>query len=337
MNHMSLDQVLLATSIGSYSLAAIALFAYFLSREAWLRNFGAPLAILGCVVQFTQLVVRFETTGIWPLLNLYGSLSLFAAMAVAIYVGFAFKYKLWFAGGFVLAVAAIALAYGATWNEGHMPPVPSLQSYWAKIHVPIVVSSYSAFLVSFVVSCIYLLKYYAEKSFEGKSVAGAMATDAGSAMLSSAVLRQPFLAVELESRGVDIDFSEDIRHDTPAIAAAAAAGNPVAQWLAALPSLGQLDVIVYRAVAVGLPLISIGIITGAMWAKESWGAYWQWDPKETAALLTWIIYLAYMHLHTRHAWRGMRTNWVSVIGFVSVIFCYLGVNIFISGLHSYKM
>ena len=73
--------------------------------------------------------------------------------------------------------------------------------------------------------------------------------------------------------------------------------------------------IVYRAVAVGLPLISIGIITGAMWAKESWGAYWQWDPKETAALLTWIIYLAYMHLHTRHAWRGMRTNWVSVIGF----------------------
>ena len=102
MNHMSLDQVLLATAIGSYSLAAIALFAYFLSREAWLRNFGAPLAILGCVVQFTQLVVRFETTGIWPLLNLYGSLSLFAAMAVAIYVGFAFKYKLWFAGGFVL-------------------------------------------------------------------------------------------------------------------------------------------------------------------------------------------------------------------------------------------
>jgi cytochrome c-type biogenesis protein CcsB len=316
MNNMSLDQVLLATSIGSYSLAAIALFAYFLTRESWLRNFGAPLAILGCVVQFTQLVVRFETTGIWPLLNLYGSLSLFAAMSVAIYVGFAFKYKLWFAGGFVLAVAAIALAYGATWNEGHMPAVPSLQSYWAKIHVPIVVSSYSAFLVSFVVSCIYLLKYYAERSFEGRPLA---ATSAGTIELGG------------------IEFSGGLRHDTPAIAAAAAAGNPVAQWLAALPSLGQLDVIVYRAVAVGLPLISIGIITGAMWAKESWGAYWQWDPKETAALLTWIIYLAYMHLHTRHAWRGMRTNWVSVIGFVSVIFCYLGVNIFISGLHSYKM
>jgi cytochrome c-type biogenesis protein CcsB len=327
MNHMSLDQVLLATAIGSYTLAAVALIAYFFSREEWLRNFGAPLAILGCAVQFTQLVVRFETTGIWPLLNLYGSLSLFAAMAVAIYCGFAFKYKLWFAGGFVVAVAAIALAYGATWNEGHMPPVPSLQSYWAKIHVPIVVSSYSAFLVSFVVSCIYLMKYYAERSFEGRTVTAAAATSAGAI---------PVAAMASDAAS-GIDFSAGILQDTPAISAAAARGNAVAQWLAALPSLGQLDTIVYRAVAVGLPLISIGIITGAMWAKESWGAYWQWDPKETAALLTWIIYLAYMHLHTRHAWRGMRTNWVSVIGFVSVIFCYLGVNIFISGLHSYKM
>jgi cytochrome c-type biogenesis protein CcsB len=256
-------------------------------------------------------------------------------MAVAIYVGFAFKYKLWFAGGFVLAVAAIALAYGATWNEGHMPPVPSLQSYWAKIHVPIVVSSYSAFLVAFVVSCIYLMKYYAERKFEGNGIYASVAADATSTAAAGEIAFSPLLSVAADSMG--IDFSKGILYDTPAIEAAAAKGNPVAQWLAALPSLGQLDVIVYRAVAVGLPLISIGIITGAMWAKESWGAYWQWDPKETAALLTWIIYLAYMHLHTRHAWRGMRTNWVSLIGFVSVIFCYLGVNIFISGLHSYKM
>ena len=57
----------------------------------------------------------------------------------------------------------------------------------------------------------------------------------------------------------------------------------------------------YRIIAVGLPLLSLGIITGAMWAKEAWGAYWQWDPKETAALLSWIVYAVYMHLHTRNA------------------------------------
>ena len=320
---MPLDQVLLATAIGAYVLAALALLVYFFSREDWLRNFGAPLAIAGCVAQFAQLIARYEMTGIWPLLNLYGSLSLFSAMAVAIFIGFAFRYRAWYAGGFVLVLAAIFLAYGATWNEGTLPAVPSLQSYWAKIHVPIVVSSYAAFLVAFVFSCIYLLKYYAERGFMQPQVVAPMATDAGPVVPASP------LAVA--------DFTTPVEDSTPALARAAASGNAVAAWLTTLPSLPQLDVIVYRAVAIGLPLISIGIITGAMWAKESWGAYWQWDPKETAALATWIVYLAYMHLHTRHAWRGLRTNWVSVLGFVSVIFCYLGVNIWISGLHSYKV
>ncbi|MDQ6925318.1 MAG: cytochrome c biogenesis protein CcsA, partial [Candidatus Eremiobacteraeota bacterium] len=93
----------------------------------------------------------------------------------------------------------------------------------------------------------------------------------------------------------------------------------------------------YRVIAVGLPLLSLGIITGAMWAKEAWGAYWQWDPKETAALVSWIVYAAYMHLHTRPEWRGTRTALISAFGFATIIFCYLGVNIWISGLHSYKM
>jgi cytochrome c-type biogenesis protein CcsB len=319
---MPLDEVLIAIALSAYTLGALALLVYFFSREPWLRNFGAPLAILGCVAQFAQLIVRFETTHVWPLLNLYGSLSLFAAMSVAIYIGFAFRYDLWFAGGFVLALAAVFLAYGITWYEGTMPPVPSLQSYWAKIHVPIVVSSYAAFLVAFVFSSIYLLKYYAERSFASGVAASRLATDTGATIPGGA-----FASATLST----------VQRDTPALVMAAQAGNPVARWLAALPSLAQLDVIVYRAVAIGLPLISIGIITGAMWAKEAWGAYWQWDPKETAALFSWIIYLAYMHLHTRHAWRGLRTNWVSVIGFLSIIFCYLGVNIWISGLHSYKV
>ena len=315
---MHVDELLMIVALSCYVLGALALLLYFFSREAWLRNLGAPLAIAGCLAQFAQLVVRFELTGIWPLLNLYGSLSLFAAMSVAIFIGFAVRYKLWFAGGFVLALAAIFLAYGVTWNEGTMPAVPSLQSYWAKIHVPIVVSSYAAFLVAFVFSCIYLLKYYGEERLTNLR-SEVRAAAAGNAPVHMNVGTMP------------------VTHGTPSIEAQAAAGNPVAQWLATLPTLAQLDVVVYRAVAIGLPLISLGIITGAAWAKEAWGAYWQWDPKETAALMTWIVYLAYMHLHTRNAWRGLRTNWVSVIGFICVIFTYLGVNIWISGLHSYKM
>ena len=305
MTHgMPVDEILLVIAIASYIIGALALFGFFLSRVPFLRNFGATLAIIGAVAQFAQLVARYEISHIWPLLNLYGSLSLFSAMSVAIFVIFAFRYRLWFAGGFVLALAAMFLTYGVTWNEGVMPPVPSLQSYWAKVHVPIVVTSYAAFLVSFVISALYLVRYYVERR-------------RGAAMMLSA-------SVEADASG-------------GATATLAGPNDGVSGWLASLPTLPQLDVLVYRSVAVGLPLLTLGIITGALWAKEAWGAYWQWDPKETAALFSWIIYAAYMHLHTRNQWRGLRTSWVSVIGFLSIIFCYLGVNIWISGLHSYKV
>ncbi len=323
MNHMPLDEVLMIIALGAYTVSALALLVYFFSKDEWLKHLGIPLAVAGCIAQFAQLVARFELTGVWPLLNLYGSLSFFAAMSVAIFIYFAFRYRLWFAGGFVVAIAAIFLAYGVTWNEGTMPAVPSLQSYWAKIHVPLVVSSYAAFLVAFVLSCIYLVKYYAERSLAASPAPGLATAAAGDAAALNVVAKA--------------SYRSTIRLDTPNITAAAASGNAVAQWLAALPSLAQLDVLVYRVVAVGLPLLTLGIITGAMWAHEAWGAYWQFDPKETAALFSWIIYAIYMHLHTRNAWKGVRTNWVSVIGFISIMFCYFGVNIWISGLHSYKM
>ncbi|MHB8140243.1 MAG: c-type cytochrome biogenesis protein CcsB [Vulcanimicrobiaceae bacterium] len=327
---MTLDAVLMVIALASYAVAALALLAYFFSREDWLRNLGASLAIAGCISQFVQFVARYELTGIWPFLNLYGSISLFTAMSVAIYLYFAFRYKIWFAGGFLLLIAAVFLAYGITWNEGAMPAVPSLQSYWAKIHVPIVVASYAAFLVSFVLSCVYLLKYYSERYFAGPF---AKASVSGTGVAAMSMPGGPVHPTTIDQDEANPKLR--VLGQTPAIAAAAAQGNAVALWLEGLPTLPQLDILVYRAVAIGLPLLTLGIITGAMWAHEAWGAYWQWDPKETAALFSWIVYASYLHLHTRGQWRGLRVNWVSVIGFASIIFCYLGVNIWISGLHSY--
>jgi len=327
---MQLDQILLAVAIAAYVTGALVLIAYFLSRSELMLRIGTPLAIVGCVAQFAELGTRWAISGIWPLTNLYGSLSLFSAMGVLIFLIFAFRYRVWFAGGFVLLIAAIALGYATTWNEGFMPPVPALQSYWIKIHVPLVVSSYASFMLSAVVSVLYLIKYYGERRFaRGSTMNVAAATPAGS------------IPVTVQSTYTALADDEIVigtpRGDTPAIAAAAENGNAVALWLATLPSLAKLDVMIYRVVGVGLPLLTIGIITGAMWAKESWGAYWQWDPKETAALVSWIVYASYMHLHTRNAWRGMRSAWLSVFGFATIMFCYLGVNIWISGLHSYKV
>jgi len=322
-----IDQRLLEIGIGAYVTGALVMFAYFLLRTPVLRSIGMPLAILGCAAQFAELGTRWWMTGVWPLTNLYGSLSLFSAVAVAIFLVFAYRFDFALIGGPVLAVAAIAFGYATTWNEGYMPAVPALQSYWIKIHVPIVITAYASFMVAACVSLLYLFKDAAERRFaaRGGSVRALAATPAGG-------------TIDLSLRTASTAPPPDAhRSDTPAIAGAAAAGDATAIWLAGLPSLARLDVMQYRVIAVGLPLLSLGIITGAMWAKEAWGAYWQWDPKETAALASWIVYAMFMHLHTRPEWRGRTTAWISVVGFVSIVFCFLGVNIWISGLHSYKV
>ena len=306
---MSLDQEIILVAISAYLIGTLALLNYLLSRSELAKRIGIPCAVLGCAAQFYELVYRGTTTHIWPLTNLYGSLTLFAAMSVVIFIGFALRYDLWFMGGFVLALAAGFSAYSLTWDVGYLPAVPALQSYWIKIHVPLVISAYASFLVAFVSSLLYLIKYYGEQALAAETV-------------------QPTPAAT--PRAIIVG-------DAPNLERAAAAGNTLALWLATLPTLPKLDIITYRIVAVGLPLLSLGIITGAWWAKEAWGAYWQWDDKETAALVSWVIYLLYLHLHTRNAWRGLRCAWISVFGFLSIVFCYLGVNILISGLHSYKV
>ncbi len=313
---MSFDQDLILAAISAYIVATLAFFNYLLSRIELSRRIGIPLAMIGCALQFYELVYRGTSSHIWPLTNLYGSLSLFAAMSVLIFLAFSFRLGIWFMGGFVTALASAFLAYALTWNEGYLPAVPALQSYWIKIHVPLVISAYASFLVAFVSSLLYLIKYYGERSLDAKATRAAAAA-----------------GPEL-SRGTPRSI---IVGDSPNLERAAASGNALALWLATLPTLAKLDSITYQIVSLGLPLLTLGIITGAWWAKEAWGAYWQWDPKETAALVSWIVYAMYMHLHTRTAWRGLRCAWLSVLGFATIIFCYLGVNIWISGLHSYKM
>ena len=96
----------------------------------------------------------------------------------------------------------------------------------------------------------------------------------------------------------------------------------------------SLDEIAYRSIAIGFVLLSAGIITGAVWAHYAWGTYWSWDPKETWALITWLIYALYLHLRAI-GWRNKKSAYLAIIGFFAVIFTYLGVNFLLPGLHSY--
>jgi len=97
----------------------------------------------------------------------------------------------------------------------------------------------------------------------------------------------------------------------------------------------QLDDVTYRMIAIGWPLLTAGIITGAVWANSAWGTYWSWDPKETWSLITWFVYAIYLHARYVRGWKGTQMAVISTVGFLAVIFTYLGVNLVLSGLHSY--
>jgi len=102
-----------------------------------------------------------------------------------------------------------------------------------------------------------------------------------------------------------------------------------------LPDKRVLEDVNYKAIAVGFPMLTLGIITGAAWANYAWGSYWSWDPKETWSLITWFIYAAFLHARFTRGWRGKRIALLSIIGFAAVLFTYFGVNYVLAGLHSY--
>lgn len=102
------------------------------------------------------------------------------------------------------------------------------------------------------------------------------------------------------------------------------------------PDPRTLDMVIYRGVAVGFPIFTLGaLIFGAVWAKYAWGDYWSWDPKETWALITWIVYALFLHARVVRGWGGRKTAWIAVIGFLATLFTLFGVNYLLSGLHSY--
>jgi cytochrome c-type biogenesis protein CcsB len=103
-----------------------------------------------------------------------------------------------------------------------------------------------------------------------------------------------------------------------------------------LPPLKVLDDLNYQSLSFGFPLLTLSIITGAIWAEYAWGRYWNWDPKETWSLITWFFYAAMLHQRLTVGWRGRKAALMAIIGFLAVLFTFLGVNLLLPGLHAYS-
>jgi cytochrome c-type biogenesis protein CcsB len=346
----------------SYFLAMITYISYLAFKKRSIGIVATTITIAGFISQTFAIVLRtvefhaIEQMG-WlravPLTNLYESLTFFVWCLILAYLVIEFKYKNRSFGAFITPVAGLALAFIdlSGMSKGIQPLVPALQSNWLLAHVMMSFISYSMFGISFSTALMYLI-VRTEKRTEGAYIFWTVALAVFIIVLAAMGLDYLTFRLPMKSQEEFIKsylFKASFRSSTPGVplisAAVSAAfiffvwrfGGVLKKIVRSFNiSAEVLDEITYKLIAIGFPIFTLGgLIFGAIWADQAWGKYWSWDPKETWSLITWLLYAFYLHSRLMRGWKGKKVAIVAVIGFVAVIFTYLGVNLLLSGLHSY--
>ncbi|HTW19806.1 MAG TPA: c-type cytochrome biogenesis protein CcsB [Mycobacteriales bacterium] len=212
-------------------------------------------------------------------------------------------------GAFMMAPVVLYLGLaGTVLYAAPGPLVPALDSYWIKIHVVAAITATGAFMVSGVVTALYLLKERWER---------------GLPPLRLALRRR--VQAPLRPQRVSVGPGT----------AAVAEMNARSGLMQSLPSAASLDRLAYRIITFAFPVWTFAIIAGAIWAEQAWSRYWGWDPKETWSFITWLGYAAYLHARATAGWRGRKAAMLSLIAFACLMVDYYVVNTVITGLHSY--
>ncbi|GGX37192.1 c-type cytochrome biogenesis protein CcsB [Pigmentiphaga litoralis] len=297
---------------------------------AWL---GTALSWSAVFAGLTGLLVRWHESyllspdiGHIPVSNLYEVFVLFSLITALFYLYYEQKYDTRSLGGFVLLVISSAVAFllWYTFDRGAQeiqPLVPALQSWWMKLHVPANFIGYGTFSLAAMVAFAYLVKSHGQTTSWVK--------------LSPLFLLGVLLGLEpmvFRQSGMPAYWMV-----YAAVVALIVGGILLGRRRIAerLPPLEILDDIMYKAIAVGFAFFTVATILGALWAADAWGAYWQWDPKETWALIVWLNYAAWLHMRMMKGLRGDGAAYWALVGLLVTGFAFLGVNMFLSGLHSY--
>lgn len=271
---------------------------------------------------------RWLEAGYFPLSNLYESLFFLTWGITLIHLVAEQMSRSRLVGVITAPVAMTITAFAALSLPDPMqqsaPLVPALKSNWLMMHVSVMMLSYATLMVGALLAIAFLIVT------RGQSV-----ELRGSSFGAGSYRAYSFKQTEELPRMVS-----SVQSPSPIPGATAVLEAPTAPT--GLPLSPQrlnlaetLDNISYRIIGLGFPLLTIGIIAGAVWANEAWGSYWSWDPKETWALITWLVFAAYLHARITKGWQGRRPAILAATGFLVVWVCYLGVNLLGKGLHSY--
>ncbi|KOP27805.1 cytochrome C biogenesis protein [Hapalosiphon sp. MRB220] len=335
--------VLFATMLIYWSGAAFPNLPYLPA----LGTAGMAIANL-CIA--TMLGARWLEAGYFPLSNLYESLFFLAWGITTIHLIAENNSRSRLVGVATAPVAMSITAFATLTLPSEMqvaePLVPALKSNWLMMHVSVMMLSYSALMVGSLLAIAFLVVTRGQDiQLQGSSVGTGGYRSKDYRLQKAGELVSQSQAIVAENNGNGVVRYESNNNGKTAVldtVLAPTIQDPKSDIQNSQPlspqrlSLAEtLDNISYRIIGLGFPLLTIGIIAGAVWANEAWGSYWSWDPKETWALITWLVFAAYLHARITRGWQGRRPAILAASGFVVVWICYLGVNLLGKGLHSY--
>nr|QXM16385.1 cytochrome c biogenesis protein [Chaetoceros gracilis]QXM17237.1 heme attachment to plastid cytochrome c [Chaetoceros muellerii] len=294
-----------------FSILLFAMIIYWISLSFFKLNtnivqIGRISSLFANGLLFLILASRWIVAGYFPLSNLYESLLFLTWTLLTIYLYVETKTRSKLMGAVLIPVALLITGFANLTLSPEMqkasPLVPALQSNWLMMHVSMMMLSYATLIMGSLLSILFLvISKYQDVDLQ--------VVDKSSVPLYNVML----------------DY-----YETKFFAQA----DEISE-LGKLKLLQSLDNWSYRIIGLGFPFLTIGIIAGGVWANEAWGSYWSWDPKETWALITWIVFATYLHARITKGWEGKRTAILGGLGFFVIWICYLGVNFLGKGLHSY--
>ena len=261
-------------------------------------NIGMSLTWLAFGLLVVALIARAAWAGRAPWGNMYEYSLASAAAITGVFLVVSLRRDVRWLGLLVTMASLVTLGVAVLFLYNDSPQlVPALKSYWLAIHVSAAIISGGAFTVGAAATILYLAADRAERDAAG---AGPQSLTGVRGSLRSANSR-------------------------------------AAAWVAQrVPDSPALDAMAYRVNAFVFPLWTFTVIAGAIWAEDAWGRYWGWDPKETWAFITWLVYAGYLHARATAGWRGRKAAVLGLIGFACFLINFFGVNLFASGLHSYS-
>lgn len=274
-----------------------------------LKKIGQYITIIINLLLSLFLANRWLFNQYFPLSNLYESLIFLTWCFTFIQIIIEYKYNSKLIGAIITPISLFTLAFASISLPNDMqkpaPLVPALQSNWLMMHVSIMILSYAILIIGSLLSILFLILSNGKIiDIQGQSY------DSSNKLL-------------LEYQSIDKFNNKKIKIQ-----------NNISYYNR-INLLESIDNLSYRIIGLGFPLLTIGIIAGSVWANEAWGSYWSWDPKETWAMITWLIFAIYLHTRLNKSWHGKKPAILASLGFIVVWVCYLGVNFLGQGLHSY--